>query len=249
MGTSGTEPARTWVVDAANVIGARPDGWWRDRAGAARRLYRRLAEFRPSDPSDSSDSSSRAPSSEEVPDSRTGESRPVPAKTPGHAAASSFPVAAERRDGNEAEAGLARSAPATIVLVVEGAARAGFAPAGTLAASEPPDRHDSREAREAPEAREGHAGGVGRPRLLVRLAPGHGDDTIVEEAATQPGPVLVVTADRELRARVAALGARTEGPGWLWSLLDAAGPAEPPDRPAAGHQPRRTASGRPRRPR
>jgi hypothetical protein len=27
-----------WVVDASNVIGSRPDGWWRDRAGAARRL-------------------------------------------------------------------------------------------------------------------------------------------------------------------------------------------------------------------
>jgi hypothetical protein len=26
------------VVDVANVMGARPDGWWRDRAGAARRL-------------------------------------------------------------------------------------------------------------------------------------------------------------------------------------------------------------------
>lgn len=26
------------VVDAANVIGSRPDGWWRDRPGAARRL-------------------------------------------------------------------------------------------------------------------------------------------------------------------------------------------------------------------
>ena len=26
------------VVDIANVMGARPDGWWRDRAGAARRL-------------------------------------------------------------------------------------------------------------------------------------------------------------------------------------------------------------------
>jgi hypothetical protein len=27
-----------WIVDASNVIGSRPDGWWRDRAGAARRL-------------------------------------------------------------------------------------------------------------------------------------------------------------------------------------------------------------------
>ncbi len=26
------------VVDAANVVGSHPDGWWKDRAGAARRL-------------------------------------------------------------------------------------------------------------------------------------------------------------------------------------------------------------------
>jgi len=31
------------VVDAANVVGARPDGWWRDRAGAVRRLLRALS--------------------------------------------------------------------------------------------------------------------------------------------------------------------------------------------------------------
>jgi hypothetical protein len=31
------------VVDAANVVGSRPDGWWRDRAGAARRLVGQLA--------------------------------------------------------------------------------------------------------------------------------------------------------------------------------------------------------------
>jgi predicted RNA-binding protein with PIN domain len=31
------------VVDAANVVGSRPDGWWRDRAGAARRLLVNLA--------------------------------------------------------------------------------------------------------------------------------------------------------------------------------------------------------------
>jgi 8-oxo-dGTP diphosphatase len=29
----------TVVVDGANVVGSRPDGWWRDRAGAAARLY------------------------------------------------------------------------------------------------------------------------------------------------------------------------------------------------------------------
>jgi predicted RNA-binding protein with PIN domain len=30
------------IVDGANVVGSRPDGWWRDRAGAARRLQERL---------------------------------------------------------------------------------------------------------------------------------------------------------------------------------------------------------------
>jgi hypothetical protein len=33
------------VVDAANVVGSRPDGWWRDRAGAARRLIAKLTEY------------------------------------------------------------------------------------------------------------------------------------------------------------------------------------------------------------
>lgn len=34
--------ARVLVVDGANVVGSRPDGWWKDRAGAARRLHERL---------------------------------------------------------------------------------------------------------------------------------------------------------------------------------------------------------------
>jgi 8-oxo-dGTP diphosphatase len=33
----------TIIVDVANVMGSRPDGWWRDRAGAARRLRDQLA--------------------------------------------------------------------------------------------------------------------------------------------------------------------------------------------------------------
>lgn len=32
------------IVDAANVVGSVPDGWWRDRRGAAERLRDRLAE-------------------------------------------------------------------------------------------------------------------------------------------------------------------------------------------------------------
>src|SRR5829696_7110454 len=43
IGRRRAEPAL--VVDASNVIGARPDGWWRDRAGAARRLVAALDGF------------------------------------------------------------------------------------------------------------------------------------------------------------------------------------------------------------
>ena len=34
-----------WLVDGMNVIGARPDGWWRDRDGAMRRLTADLDAF------------------------------------------------------------------------------------------------------------------------------------------------------------------------------------------------------------
>lgn len=35
-----------WIVDGMNVVGANPDGWWRNRRAAMRRLAARLAEFR-----------------------------------------------------------------------------------------------------------------------------------------------------------------------------------------------------------
>ncbi|KPH96983.1 MULTISPECIES: NTP pyrophosphohydrolase [unclassified Streptomyces] len=35
------------IVDAANVVGSVPDGWWRDRRGAAERLRDRLARRDP----------------------------------------------------------------------------------------------------------------------------------------------------------------------------------------------------------
>ncbi|WP_430645162.1 hypothetical protein [Agromyces sp. GXS1127] len=33
------------VVDVANVMGSRPDGWWRDRAGAATRLLELMSRL------------------------------------------------------------------------------------------------------------------------------------------------------------------------------------------------------------
>ncbi|ANE80581.1 RNA-binding protein [Mycobacterium adipatum] len=34
-----------WIVDAMNVVGSRPDGWWRDRAGALAALVEQLQRW------------------------------------------------------------------------------------------------------------------------------------------------------------------------------------------------------------
>jgi YacP-like NYN domain len=39
-----TEDLPVLVVDAANVVGSVPDGWWRDRAGATERLRDSLVD-------------------------------------------------------------------------------------------------------------------------------------------------------------------------------------------------------------
>jgi predicted RNA-binding protein with PIN domain len=41
-----------WLVDGMNVIGTRPDGWWRDRAGAMRQLVEALDAFGAAHPGD-----------------------------------------------------------------------------------------------------------------------------------------------------------------------------------------------------
>ncbi|MFF2124674.1 NTP pyrophosphohydrolase [Streptomyces olivochromogenes] len=109
------------IIDAANVVGSVPDGWWRDRRGAAERLRDRLV-----------------------------------------------------RDGLPGHEG-----PVELVLVVEGAAK----------------------------------GVESVPGVRVVEAPGSGDDRIVE-LVTEAGdrPVLVITADRELRRRVTESGAEVAGP-------------------------------------
>ncbi|MEO3777684.1 hypothetical protein ABGB16_12720 [Micromonospora sp. B11E3] len=122
------DPRPLLIVDAANVVGSRPDGWWRDRAGATARLRDALA-----------------PVAEQG----------VPPLLAG---------------------------PAEVVLVVEGAAR----------------------------------GVPGAPGVRVVAARGSGDDAIVELVGAAPGRRrLVVTADRQLRGRVGALGAEVYGPRWL----------------------------------
>jgi hypothetical protein len=123
------------LVDVANAVGARPDGWWRDRAGATARLLGRLAGL-------------------------------PGAHLPG-------PSGEHLRCSG-------------VVAVVEGRGRNVPAPEGVTA---------------------------------VR-APAGGDDALVAEATARAGAdLLVVTADRGLRARLPP-GTAVTGPRWLLARLD-----------------------------
>jgi predicted RNA-binding protein with PIN domain len=137
MSDSGPE---VLVIDGANVVGSRPDGWWRDRAGAAARLHGQLLDLLHEEPT-------LAPQ---------------------------------------------------VVLVLEGQARGGVPETAV-------------EGSGSPEA------------LAVVHAAGEGDDRIVEEArraVTAGRLVAVVTADRELSARVQAVGAEVLRPGWLLGRIE-----------------------------
>ena len=144
------------VVDAANVVGSVPDGWWRDRAGAADRLLSSVTAL----------------------------------------AGAGVPA-------GELDLPFDRWWPRWTV-VLEGEARAASDPGGTPAGAG---------------AGAGAVSGAGEARVDVVRAEGAGDDAIVAAARAGieagDGPVLVVTADRELRARVEALGAWVRGPGWF----------------------------------
>lgn len=57
--------------------------------------------------------------------------------------------------------------------------------------------------------------------VTVVHAAASGDDALIEVIADADDPdVTLVTADRELRSRSEALGARVVGPGWLLHCLE-----------------------------
>jgi 8-oxo-dGTP diphosphatase len=79
----------TIVVDVANVMGARPDGWWRDRPGAAARLYTEITNLAatgraiPPAPEDSPPpADSPTPADSPPPEDSPGDS-PTPGTAPG----------------------------------------------------------------------------------------------------------------------------------------------------------------------
>jgi hypothetical protein len=70
----------------------------------------------------------------------------------------------------------------------------------------------------------GPAGAYPAGQVEVHAAAGGGDDAIVAVAAAAAGThrTVVVTADRELAARVEDVGAATVRPSWLLRLLESA---------------------------
>jgi len=126
-----------FLVDGMNVIGARPDGWWRDRDGAVRRLHAGLTA-------------------------------------------------------------LADTGDDTFVMVLDG--------------------------RPLPDLPE-HDGPVA-VRYARRAGADAADDRIVELVGADADRALmvVVTADRGLRERLAVLGTAAVGPRVLWARLDAVKP-------------------------
>ncbi len=186
----------TIIVDGANVVGSRPDGWWRDRVGAAVRLRDQLEPLildglsrLPGEAAEEAalgEAAREAAAPGELSESRVlpgSAEPPVPTGSSGPAESSA------RRGGRRRSATLRMTWLPDIVLVVEGAAR--------------------------PAADANGSGG----RVRVVAASGSGDDAIAKLAEQTSGRRIVVTADRELRRRCEAAGALVAGPSWLLGLL------------------------------
>ncbi len=174
----------TIVVDGANVVGSRPDGWWRDRAGAAVRLHDNLAKL-------------AERGHQGIPAGELATIEPAPT--------SARPVTTTADDREPEDASLV---PVTVLLVLEGAARAAV-----------PRIAERARAASGVRARAGAGEVSGDGDVRVVSAPGSGDDEIVRQAQQRAGHCIVVTADRELRRRCVAAGARVAGPSWLYGLL------------------------------
>ena len=205
------EPDLTLIVDGANVVGSRPDGWWRDRAGAAVRLYDELAGLAERGAAGipaaqlATSEDGEAPAGTGQPG--TGQAGPeqVGRGQAGTGQAGAGQVGSGQADTGQAGTGQAaqQDGPQTVavVLVLEGAAKAAAARITARTAGASRDR----------------AGDLGTVQVVS--APGSGDDEIIRLARSRPGHRIVVTSDRELRRRSVAAGAQVAGPSWLRARL------------------------------
>jgi nucleoid-associated protein YgaU len=204
-------PDLTLIVDGANVVGSRPDGWWRDRAGAAVRLHDELAGLAERGAAGipaarlATGEDGEAPAGRE----RAGpeQARPEQARPEQARPEQARPEQARPEQVGTGQAGTGQAAqpdgPQTVavVLVLEGAAKAAAARIAARTAGDGPDR-------------------PGEPgRVQVVSAPGSGDDEIVRLARSRPGRRIVITSDRELRRRSVGAGAEVAGPSWLRARL------------------------------
>ncbi|HEY1671416.1 MAG TPA: hypothetical protein VGG50_01775 [Streptosporangiaceae bacterium] len=184
----------TIIVDGANVVGSRPDGWWRDRAGAAVRLHDNLAKL-----------AERGHHGIPAAELATIEPAPTPARRADDHEDDHEQTGPTQADREPEDASLV---PVTVLLVLEGAARAAV-----------PRIAERARAASGVRATAGAGGASGDGDVRVVSAPGSGDDEIVRQAQERAGHCIVVTADRELRRRCVAAGARVAGPSWLYGLL------------------------------
>ena len=200
------EPDLTLIVDGANVVGSRPDGWWRDRAGAAVRLYDELAGL--AERGAAGIPAAQLATGEDGRGSRrprTGRHRAGRhrASGPGRLPAQADPGRPDTGQAGTGQATRRRTArrPWRWSWSLEGAAKAAAARITARTAGDGRDR----------------AGDLGTVQVVS--APGSGDDEIVRLARSRPGHRIVVTSDRELRRRSVAAGAEVAGPSWLRAQL------------------------------
>jgi len=185
------------VVDVANVMGARADGWWRDRSGAALRLGREVIAL--------------ARRGATLPGNGPASAWVLVIEGQARASADLLTVEAAATAPTLPEVPLEEVLPGELLLPDELQRQPAHpqAPAGAPSAPSAPSA-PAAPAEPAP------------PLVRVVSAPGSGDDAIVgvvAEVAASDEICLVVTADRGLRQRCEDLNAEVVGPGWLLRLL------------------------------
>ncbi|MBB5981359.1 hypothetical protein [Kribbella solani] len=227
---------RVVVVDAANVVGSRPDGWWRDRVGAARRLLSRLVLLQEQLEGVEivvvlEGAARRAVAGEGAPD--VGRVRVVLAEGSGDdtivdvtaaAVAQVGPVDDTTRSDHRDDAARSRNADDTggadAVGDADGADDAdGVGGADGAVGSGGADGVGGADGA----VDSGGADGVGGVGGAVDSGGADGAGGVGGAGWVGRGgwgEVLVVTADRGLRGRVEAVGAGTTGPRWLLEQLD-----------------------------